>query len=191
MHCLNGGRYSRHRHPKRWHSLTSLFLQTLPPIQTGPLPNLPHIVDRVAHPHGDGKRATVGGCCARPTARTPPASEGVLPACQTHAAIRSGSRRQARLGSMMFSASDAPHADHHRASVGGCRRFHSRVSDPAAMAVGRLALGGGLDLRCLVGNLLSAMLLWLRYRDPALWPSASACPAPAVNRAPIWLSSSG
>src|SRR5208283_599467 len=74
----------------------------------------------------------------------PGSAEGVLPSCQTPAPIRSGSRRQARFGSMMFSASDAPHADHHRVRGGGCSRWHSRVSGPAGMAVGRLALAGGL-----------------------------------------------
>src|SRR5208337_2674470 len=84
-------------------------------------------------------------------ARDPP--EGVLPSCQTQATIRSDSRRQAPLGSRMFSAPDALHTDHHRAHLAGCPRWRSRVSDPHAMAVGRLALGGGLDLRRLVGIL--------------------------------------
>ena len=50
----------------------------------------------------------------------------------------------------MLSDPDAPDADHHWASVGGSPRCLSRA---AAMAVGRLALGGGLDLRRLVGIL--------------------------------------
>jgi len=41
------------------------------------------------------------------SARDPP--EGVLPSCQTHAEIRTDSRRRARLGSRMSSDSDAPH----------------------------------------------------------------------------------
>ena len=61
------------------------------------------------------------------------------------------------------------HADHHRAHLGGGPRWRSRVSGPHAMAVGRLALGGGLDLRHLVRSLICGpALAWLYFKDPAL-----------------------
>src|SRR5258706_2125120 len=34
MRCPDGSRHSRNRHPRRWHSSTSLWLRTLPPVET-------------------------------------------------------------------------------------------------------------------------------------------------------------
>ena len=40
-------------------------------------------------------------------------------------------------------------------------------------------------------SFMVASLLWLHYRDPALLAERLRMPGTAVNRAPIWLSSSG